>query len=381
MSLPALTHHEIVRLVEPFARQGRLVDLAASDRSARRIAFRSLDLPAEAPDAACAPGGPSGGLSSDRAGGLFSSLSGSPSCSPSGKQFSGTPACRESLALECRADNYFILLRTLTPATGPAATVCATGSEPGDLLARVSAVPVAQLFGAGPGWRVARSYDTQLPSGVRRPRAAAGTSLPPLVMTRAELQAGGLTLTLAIKLPGLRTVPADLTLSLPLGPGPVPALPEDLLAVLGWDWARLVRDKQGWTSKLRLRGAVLRRSRTAEAALDQAGAHLAHVLAGSPGRYHDEHQLARWGVVLRRGLPTLTAVFMVLGALLLPRVLDPANTGMWLALHYVPIGLLALAFTLQELPQFEIPPWPRRSAAPGWNDSDAAPDAAVQTLV
>ena len=96
------------------------------------------------------------------------------------------------------------------------------------------------------------------------------------------------------------------------------------------------------------------------------GAHLAHVLNGPPGRFHDQHRLARWGVVLRCGLPTLTAVFMVLGALLLPRVSDPGNTGMWMALHYVPIGLLALAFSLQELPQFEIPPLPRRSSAPRW---------------
>ncbi len=359
MSLPALTHHEIVRLVEPFARQGRLVDLAASDRSARRIDFRALDLPGDGVDAAGAADGPSS----------------SPFSSPSG----APPACRETLVLECRADNYFILLRTLTPAAGPAATVCATGPEPGDLLARVAAVPVAQLFSAGPGWRVARSYDTQLPSGVRRPRAAAATTLPPLVLARAELQAGGLTLKLVVKLPGLRSVPADLALTAATTPGAgeQPDLPEDLLAVLGWDWARLVRDKQGWTSKMRLRGGVLRRSRTAETALNVAGAHLAHAMAGSPGRYHDEHRLARWGVVLRRGLPTLTAVFMVLGALFLPRLLDPANTGMWLALHYVPIALLAVAFSLQELPQFELPPLPRRSAAPGWR-ADAAPTPAAQ---
>jgi len=38
-----LTHHEILALVAPFARRGRRVDLAASDRVARRIAFRPVE--------------------------------------------------------------------------------------------------------------------------------------------------------------------------------------------------------------------------------------------------------------------------------------------------------------------------------------------------
>jgi hypothetical protein len=203
-----------------------------------------------------------------------------------------------------------------------------------------------------------------------------------LVLARAELQAGGMTLAMVLRLPGLRSVAADLTLSASAGaqPGPAaePPLPEDLLAVLGWDWARLVRDKQGWTSKLRLRGPVLRRSRTAEQELDRAGAHLAHVLGGPPGRFHDEHRLARWGVVLRRGLPSITALGMVAGALLLAFVGDRSNTGMYLALHYLPIALLAVAFSLQELPRFEIPPLPRRSAAPSWGEGALQPAAGGQ---
>ena len=40
-SLPPLTHHEILELAEPLVRRGRSVDLAASDRSARELAFRA----------------------------------------------------------------------------------------------------------------------------------------------------------------------------------------------------------------------------------------------------------------------------------------------------------------------------------------------------
>ena len=56
----------------------------------------------------------------------------------------------------------------------------------------------------------------------------------------------------------------------------------------------------------------------------------------------------------------------MLGALLLPRIAGQELSGVWMALHYVPIGLLALSFTLQELPRFEIPPLPRRLRAAQW---------------
>ena len=39
---PPLTHHQILGLVGPFTRSGRQVDLAASDRLARRLHFRPV---------------------------------------------------------------------------------------------------------------------------------------------------------------------------------------------------------------------------------------------------------------------------------------------------------------------------------------------------
>lgn len=322
MTLPALTHHDIVRLVEPFARAGRPVDLGASDRAARRIVFRSRDVPPQPLEA---------------------------------------PAWRETLALDCSRQGLFILQREVVGPGGMIALLEASGAEPGELLARIDAVPPARHFSAGAGYLIARSYGADLPRGVHADRAG---SAGPLVLTCARLKVEGLTLDLFIRLPNLRTAAADLVLTAP--PGLMPDLPEDLLAVLGWDWARLVRGKDGWSSKLRLRGRVLRRSRTAEAALEQAAAHLARVMAEPPQQFHDRHRLARWGVVARRGIPSMTIVLMVAGALLLPRLTDASNAGLWMALHYVPIGLLAVAFSLQELPQFEIPPWPRRARARRW---------------
>jgi hypothetical protein len=46
-ALPALTHHEILRLVEPFVRAGHRPDLAASDRTRRRIVFHPQAVAAE----------------------------------------------------------------------------------------------------------------------------------------------------------------------------------------------------------------------------------------------------------------------------------------------------------------------------------------------
>jgi len=320
--LPPLTHHEIIRIVEPLARAGVGVDLPASDRPGRRISFR-----AQAVDIAATPGEP----------------------------------WRATLELSCPREDYFVLRRRLEHPDGQQALLEASGPSPANLLTRLLAIPPDRHIRSGAGWRVARSYDADLPRGVRATPTPDG---PPLVMTAAQVRAGGLTLDLQMKLPGLRSVAADLTLQ-PLD-GRFPVLPEDLLAVLGWDWARLIRQKDRWISKLRLRGAVLRRSRTAEPALELAAAHLARLMAEPPAAFHDRHRLARWGVVLRRGIPSMMIVLMIGGALMLPQVLDPAKAGMWMALHYVPIALLALAFSLQELARFEIPPLPRRSRALGW---------------
>ena len=45
--------------------------------------------------------------------------------------------------------------------------------------------------------------------------------------------------------------------------------------------------------------------------------------------------------------------------------------GMWMVLHDVPIALLALSFTLQELARFELPPLPRRLRQAPWRQGGA----------
>jgi hypothetical protein len=287
-AMPPLSHHEILALVAPFSRSGRHVDLAASDRLARTLRFKPLPRQLDAPEAA---------------------------------------PLHETLQLDSLDERTWRLTRTLRRADGLAATLQVQGAQPAELLARIDSVPPQRHFDAGAGYLLARSYDLDAPD--------AGTREP--LLRRAELRADGLVLTMT--LPLLRGVAADLALE--AADGARLDLPEDLLAVLGWDWSRLQPRTDGWKAKLRLRGSLLRRTRTAEAALHLAGAHLARLAAEAPAQFHERHRWARWGVVLRRLIPTLTALALIAAAVALPRLEIEQTPGLWLALHYVPIAILA----------------------------------------
>jgi len=306
---PPLTHHEILTLVEPFARQRRHVDLAATQRIERRLAFKPIEHAASAPD---------------------------------------VPALRETLELDCLGTGSYRLTRTLVPAGGgPKATATAMGPLPGDLLARVEAVAPASQFTHGHGFVIARSLTL-------------GAGTPP-ALVRGVVQLPALTLTMAVSY--VRGVSAEITLQ--------PAaqaldLPQDLLAVLGWDWSRGVPAKGQWTSRLRLRGDTPRRTQRAQAALQRVAVHLATTLAMPPAQFHDRLRRARWAVAFRRAIPLLTAVGLVAAMFLLPRFTFDDSPGLGLLLYHVPTVLLAISFCLQELPRLEIPPLPRRSVASDW---------------
>ena len=311
MAAPPLTHHEILELAAPFARRGRHVDLSASNRIDRRILFKPIEHPA--------------GM--------------------------GLPGLRESLELHSHGTGTCVLTRVLSPNSGPQARLLAMGSRPDGLLARIESVAPRQQFGAGSGYLVSRSYEVDSAGG--------------LLLTGAVAQVDGLRVTMTMA--AVRGSAAEITLV------PMPAdaleLPEDLLAVLGWDWARLIRTQEGWRTKLRLRGNLEKRSRKASSAIDRVAEHLAEVLAEPPGRFHDRWTLARWGVVLRRAIPMLTFVALVATVIFMPHIAAAEGSELWMLLFQVPTALIALSFCLQELPTYEIPPLPRRSAEPGWRRS------------
>lgn len=329
MPTTPLSHHEILQLVEPFTRAGRQVDLAASDRSARRLVFRERHHADAAPD--------------------------------------GQPLL-ESLVLDSLGTGTCRLTRTLTHPSGLQASVQAMGMQPAALLAWVDAVPLQRHFRCGPGFLLARDYQALGPSQAVLSRGQ--------VRLSADDDGPVAALALNLDVSRVRGVAADIVLTAPREPL---LLPDDLLAVLGWHWTRLVGDRAGWKSKLRLRGSPERRTAAAEAALDHAAAHLARTLAEPPAAYHDRYWRARLGVVLRRAIPLLTPLLLVAVILLLPRFDTSQNPGLWLLLYHVPTLLIVLSFCVQELPTLKLPPWPRRSKAPTWRAAGPVVQSAVWT--
>lgn len=316
-----LSHHDILGIVEPFTRSSRQLDLSASDRLNRRLLFKPIE----------------------HAG------------------TSGLPALRETLQLDSYRSGNFDLTRTLTTDEGHAATLQASGRQPAVLLARIEAVAPEQQFVAGSGYLIARSYSA--PSDPIT--SADGLTSVPLVLTRAVIHLDDLTLTLRV--PEARGVSVDITLAPRLASdGTTLELPDDMLAVIGWDWTRLVRKKDIWESKLRLRGGAARRTRIAEQAADRAAQHLALTLSEPPARFHERHLRARWWAALRRAIPILTPVSLFITVLLFPRIDFGEQPGLWVTLYHLPTALIALSFCLQELPEFVIPPLPRRSESPTW---------------
>lgn len=322
-----LSHHEILVLVEPFTRRGRAVDLAASDRAARRLAFKPVDHAADS---------------------------------------AALPALRETLHLEGAGTGRWRLKRVLTLPGGLQAGLEAEGPTPGDLLARVAAIPLQRQVRAGPGFLVAKQMRLENRGPLTPEALADGPALAaaPVLMHQATAQLDGLRLQL--KVSPVKGISGEIDLE-PAGDETLD-LPDDLLAVLGWSWARLIRRQHGWTTRLRLRGEGYKRCRDAETQLERAVRHLAKTLAEPPARFHDQRVGARWGVVARRTLPLLGSAAMIAAAFGFAKLepdLAQDSVFRMLIFHAPPI-LLVILFSLNELPRVEIPPLPRRPQGNSW---------------
>ncbi len=300
-----LTHHQIIGLIPPFTRRGRHVDLGASNRQERRIAFEAID-------------------------------------------HDGPPSLRETLELENPYDDHFVLTRRLQLDGGELqASLVAEGRDAGELLQRIEAVAPQRQFNLDAGSRTGLSFRLD---GAR------------LILNEATSQFGGYTL--HTRVPRTKGMAAEFELAAPAAAAVT--LPEDLLAMIGWDWSPLRARKDTWTGKVRLRGKEPRRSTSAEAKLARTVQHLVATLSQPPAAFHQRHAKARWGAALRRGIPLLTALGMIAGASMLPRAALDDFSPLRMMLFNIPTLLLALAFSMQELPRFEIPPWPRRLDASAW---------------
>ncbi|MFN7641918.1 MAG: hypothetical protein ACK5PW_02325 [Burkholderiales bacterium] len=346
------THHEILALVAPFARRGRRVDLAASDRVARRIAFRSVGHAAR----------------------------------------EDVPAHRETLLLAQQPAGGWQLVRTLEAADdGPVARLQVSGSEPDVLLARIEAVDAAHQLVRGPGWVLAIEHRLEGATPVPDEPAAMAAS-------RGILHAAGLVMTM--KVPTVSGISAEIAIVRETrGGGPagqhdaddeahearararghaLVELPDDLLEVLGRGWARLDASPSGWTSHTGLGGRGAARYRDAEARLRRAATHIARTLSEPPARYAERLRAARWSVAARRSVPLVAVVALVAAAALFPSLGLSRESPVWMLIFNAPPLLLALFFSLREMPRITLPRAPRRVRDDAWRpmpiDSTPTPD-------
>jgi len=316
MALPPLTHHEIIGLVAPFTRHGRHVDLAGSDRHRRLLRFKPV-LHAEASN--------------------------------------GLPALNETLRLENPAEGKFRLTRVLAPGAGPEAHLVAEGADVGNLLARIEAVAPHDQLATHDGAIIAMSHRLETAAG-------SGGSVAARIFTRGVAVVDGLTLTM--KMPSVPGMPADLELE-PNAPDLI-ELPEDLLAVLGWRWTRLIRNKDTWRASLRLSGRGSARIKDAESGLERATRHLARTLAEPPANFHRQRVLARWGVFARRGIPLMAIIALIATGVAIPSFNLSQESVVRMLIFNSPPLLMIVVFSMREVPRIEIPPIPRPSDAPNW---------------
>jgi hypothetical protein len=313
MSLPPLTHHDILAIVAPFTRSGRQLDMSASDRAGRCLRFKAL------PRAGAENGGAQAGAP---------------------LSFS------EALQLEHPDPDRYRLTRLLTHPAGLVARLAIEGPEPAALLEAIDAVPAERGFVTGPGFTIAQSHRLG----------------PSLILTGAEVRLGDLALVLAEP----TRLGVRVGFELRAAAGEELAIPDDLLAVLGRDWSPLSRDAQVWKGSLRLRGKDPARSRRAEDALTAGAVHLARIFAEPPVRFHEQRVVARWAVVLRRALPLLGCFGLIGAAAAVPRLHLAENSGLRMLIFNAPPILMMLFFCLRELPRIELPPLPHPSRSAHW---------------
>ncbi len=305
MALPPLTHHEILALAGPFAAHGRSVDLAASDRAARRIAFRPRERD-----------------------GLV-----------------------ERLALECDDERELRLVRHLAPPSGaPDSSLAASGSDAAELLARIDAVAPERQ------WR----HEAGAVLALQLRVAADGA----LAMQRAEAHLPRLRLGMTVS--GVSGFPAEITLQR-TGAGKL-ELPTDVLAVLGRGWERLTPLKSGWIGTIGIRGKGAERSRDAEARFVRSVQHLAQTLAEPPARFHERYYGARWRVAMRGTLPVAVGIALVTFAFAM-RGREGSASVLAILANIAPPLLMGLFFMRREMPLIGLPRPPRRPAADAWETS------------
>lgn len=380
-----LTHHDVLRLAAPLVRRGRRIDLAGSDRGARRVSFvaerdtlpggrdvaivwsaRSLDDGAiELMRATAVDDGRIATFAAlvDSADDVEGALDTADTLTPARQllECAGPDGAPGPPALARAALDHVLepVDPDADPRRGPVGTRLALRGATilaGPLRLRVDASTGAgmpadvRLEHAVAGRALAR---TELASGARLPwREPAARAAARAVAGRAPGSASG-----AVASPGAGQATADEAVAL------LDAVPDDLLAVAAPSWRVLRGVGDHRRSALAGLGRGARRSERVEAGLRALLPVLADYVT-DPVAWHERHATRRRRVWLQRLKPVMTlgAIFAVMPV----AWLAVERGGM--ALHPLALGLTPLmmvaivTMSAREVPVMEIPAWPRAPA-------------------
>ncbi len=167
------------------------------------------------------------------------------------------------------------------------------------------------------------------------------------------------------------TVKADPEAVIEIQPtaGDYKVVPDDLLAVLGWDWGLIQRRKDIWKSSLRLRGREPERSKQAEGKLDRMVEHLVQTFTEAPAKFHERLTGARWGVVFRRSIPLLISIALIGAAAASGKLPLAPDSPIRMMMMNLPGFLMVFVFCMRKMPVIEVPPLPRRLNEPAWREN------------
>lgn len=304
-----LSHHDILRLIAPFTARGYRLDQDATDRSARRIGFRS------------------------------------------GADDSGS----ERLVL-------------VVPEAGVSQLVRRAGSADGEVTGELCVVDASDIDAA-----LTAVLDAHAPALSVRSRDGVAIALQyrcrnadfPWELVRATARVAGR----LVWIDATRGDPEKGRIEYAIGPrdgGELP-LPSDLVAVLGRGWGPMQWRESAWRGRLQVtRSDALRRARV-ERAAERLVNHVGQVFAATPDAFHARYRRARWGVVWRRLLPTVVFALLVLG-LVAPMVLvaEFEAPGWFIALSH-PFMLFGVMLAIYlDVRLFDVPPLPRRLILEHW---------------
>lgn len=310
VSLPPLSHHDVLRAAAPLTRLGLRVDLAGSDRANRKITFQEQPIAEH-------------------------------------------DHIRVSHELYLLEEGASILIRISRWADRLQATLTTQGGDIAALTQALARMAPADQFRHEGGTLVADSYDVKPTADAVPELTSCATSIHGLLIETDARTVIGEPMNTTLKRPSAATGWS---------------LPDDLLALSHRGWRPLTESDEGWSTTLQVPVREPARSREARRRFGLMAAAVGAALSEPPQRYHEHRRMARWRLYLRRFIPIGVCVGIVAALPLLDRYVLSDERGLHPGFLSLPPLLMigALVLTWREMPRIEVPPRPRPLPADAW---------------